>query len=248
VTEPSQESRLPRGALIVVAVGLLACVAAALLTTDRGSGEATQLEWEQKQPLPASKPAAVPGGSGEKMRLTGGGLRATGSNASGYELYRAATVLKIDAGAPVGSSRILCSMKAPGGTEVAQTPGSRASYPRSSEELGEQPVPEVALVEFASHGNELGVVEFGDVFKEFANEKGINLEWPKYQIGVERWNWFLPPGTPSHPLELGFGAIWRTTKVPAAHISCTLTTSAGTATVHTAGALPGRAEPIAEEE
>ena len=39
----------PRGALIVVAVGLLACVAAALLSTDKASGEAAQLEWVQKK-------------------------------------------------------------------------------------------------------------------------------------------------------------------------------------------------------
>jgi hypothetical protein len=44
VSEPAKESRPPRGALIVIAIGLLACVAAALLTTDKGSGEAANLE------------------------------------------------------------------------------------------------------------------------------------------------------------------------------------------------------------
>jgi len=214
----------------VIAVGLLACVAAALLTTDKSSGSAAQLEWVQKGPLADSKAVAVPGGGG-RMRLTEAGIRATGTNVSGYELYRATAVLRIDAGSRIGGARIHCSVRGPGGAEVAQTPGSRASYPRSSEELIKQGVPENVLVEFTSHGTNLAVVEFGDAFESFANERGIKLEWPAYKVGRERWEWFLPPGPPSEPLELGFGSIWKTTAVPAAQIACTLTTSAGSATV-----------------
>jgi hypothetical protein len=245
MTEDPQDTRPPRGALIVVAVGLLACVAAALLTTDKSSGSAAQLEWVQKIPFADSKAVAVPGGGGQ-MRLTEAGIRATGTNVSGYELYRATAVLRIDAGSPVGGARILCAMRAPGGTEVAQTPGSRASYPRSSDKLIKQGVPEVVLAEFSSHGANLAVVEFGDAFESFANEPGIKLEWPTYHIGNERWEWFLPPGPPSETLALGLGSVWKTTAVPAAHIACTLTTSAGSATVRTGGALTKRSEPIAE--
>ncbi len=251
MTAPPQDSRPPRGALIVIAVGLLACLAAALLTTDKSSGSAAQLEWLQKTPLPDSRAVAVPGGT-EEMRLTEAGIRATGVNVSGYGLYRAAAVLRIEAGAPVGGARILCSMQAPGGSEVAQTPGSRASYPRSSEELIKQGVTDTVLVEFSSHGTDLAVLEFGDAFEigpkreSFANERGIKLEWPPYTTGLERWEWFLPPGPPSEPLELGFASVWRTSKIPAAKIACTIATSAGSATVRTAGALSKRSEPIAE--
>ncbi len=229
----------------MIAIGLLACVAAALLTTERGEGSAAQLEWVEKTPLPDSKAVAVPGGKGQ-VRLTEAGIRASGTNVSGYELFRSAAILKIDAGSPVGSARILCSMRAPGGAEVAQTPGSRASYPRSSEELLEQPVPENALVEFSSHGTDLAVVKFEDAFASFGEEPGIKVEWPDYKVGYEQWEWFLPPGPPSKPLELGFASIWRTTAVPAVKISCTLKTSAGSATVKTAGALVKKSEPIAE--
>jgi hypothetical protein len=253
VSEAPLDNGVPRGALIVVAVGLLACVAAALLATDKSSGAAAQLEWVQEKPLPDSRPVSVPGGGGQ-MRLTEAGIRATGTNTSGYSLYRVAAVLRIDAGAPVGGARILCSMRAPGRTEVAQTPGSRASYPRSSEELIKQGVTDNVLVEFASNGTDLAVVEFGDVFEigangeSFADERGIKLEWPAYRVGREQWEWFLPPGPPAQPLELGFASIWRTTAIPAAKIACTLTASAGEATVRTAGALPERSEPINEDE
>lgn len=241
-----QDDRPPRGALIVVAIGLIACVVAALASTDKGSGEAANLEWVQSGTGSDSKTVAVPGGKGT-MQLTETHIRATGTNVSGYSLYRSAATLTIDAGAPVGSSRIVCSSKAPEGGEVARTPKSRASYPRSSEELSEQSVPEVVLVEFASHGSSLAVVNFEDLFEEgFASEKGIKVEWPLYRTGDERWEWFLPPGPPREELELPFATVWKTTRIPRVRIACTLTTSAGKATVRTAGALPERSPPIAE--
>ena len=229
----------------MIVIGLLACVAAALLTTDTGEGSAAPLEWLEKTPLPDSKAVPAPGGGGQ-IRLTEAGIRASGTNVSGYELFRSAAILKIDAGSPVGSARILCSMRAPGGTEVAQTRGSRASYPRSSEELLEQPVPESAVVEFSSHGADLADVEFEDAFESFGEEPGIKVEWPGYKVGDEQWEWFLPPGPPAKPLELGFASIWRTTSIPAVKVSCTLKTSAGSATVKTAGALTKKSEAIAE--
>lgn len=239
---------MPRGALLVVAVGLLACLAAAVLSTDKSSGSATDLEWVQKAPLPDSKAVPVPGSGGE-MRLTEAGIRATGTNVSGYSLYRVAAMLEIDAGSPVGGGRIRCAIQAPRDTEVAQTPGSRASYPRSSEDLFAQEVPEVMLAEFSSHGAALAVLEFEDLFAAgFSSERGLKVEWPPYQIGKERWEWFLPPGQPEKRLELPFASVWKTTAIPSAKIACTLTTSAGEATVKTAGALPKRSEAINEDE
>jgi len=243
--DESRDSRPPRGALIVIAIGLLATVAAAALANENLSGDAAQLEWVQLQEVPDSKPVAVPGGSGE-MRLTGAGLRATGINVSGYSLFRSAAVLRIDAGAPVGGARILCAMRAPGGTEVAQTPDLRASYPRSSDDLIDQPSYEVSLVEFASKGTGLAVVEIEDLPDEFATEQGIKLEWPTYKVGVERWRWFLPPGPPAEELVLPFATIWRATKLPGIEISCMVTTSAGSATVETAGELRKLPGPLDE--
>jgi hypothetical protein len=249
VTEAPPDSRPPRGALIVIAVGLLACLAAALLATDKSSGSAADLEWVQKVPLPDSKPAPVPGGGGQQMRLAEAGIRATGTNVSGYSLYRVAATLEIDAGAPVGSGRIRCAIQAPGGTEVAQTPGSRASYPRSSEDLFAQEVPEVVLAEFSAQGAGLAVLEFEDLFADgFSSQRGLKVEWPTYQVGKERWEWFLPSGQPQKTLELPFASVWKTTAIPSAKIACTLTTSAGEATVKTAGALPRRSAAINEDE
>ncbi len=247
MNEAQPDTRPPRGALIVVAVGLFACLAAALLATDKSSGAAADLEWAQKQPLPDSPAVPVPGGKGE-MQLTDAGIRATGTNVSGYSLYRVAALLTIDADSPIGGGRILCSIKAPRDTEVAQTPGSRASYPRSSEDLFAQEVPEVVLAEFSSRGAGLAVLEFEDLFGDgFSSERGLKVEWPEYKVGEEGWEWFLPPGRPSVDLELPFASLWKTTAVPSAKIACMLATSAGEATVRTAGALPKRSKPIDED-
>jgi hypothetical protein len=239
--------RVPRGALAVVAVGLVATLAAALLANENLSGEAAALEWVQVKELPDSKPVEVPGGGGQ-MQLTQARIHATGVNASGYSLFSSAAVLRIDAGAPVGSARIQCATRAPGETEIAQTPNLRATYPRSSEtNLAEQEVPESGVqVEFSSHGTGLAEVELEGLPGQFASEPGIKLEWPPYKIGVERWRWFLPPGPPKAELVLPMATVWRTTKIPSTEISCTLTTSAGTASVRTAGALDKLTEPIAE--
>jgi hypothetical protein len=248
VSDPAQDSRMPRGALIVVAVGLFACVAAALLTSGKGSGEAANLEWVQTAPIPDSKPVDVPGGKG-MMELTDGGIRATGTNVSGYSLFRVASTLRIDAGSPVGSGRIVCSVKTRQGTEIAQTSGGlRATYPRSSEGLYTQEVPEVLLLNFSSHGDELAVVEVEDLPDRFTTERGVKLEWPRYEVGTEHLQYFLPAGKPKQDLELPFDTVWKTTAIPAARIACTLTTCAGKTTVRTAGALKKVSPPINEQE
>jgi hypothetical protein len=246
--ESSADSNIPRGALVVVAIGLLACVVAAVASTDKSSGSSAEVEWVQEKPLPDSRSVTVPGGKG-RMQLVEAGLRATGVNEGGYSLYRTAAVLRIDAGSPLGSARILCSIKAPKGAEVAQTPGSRASYPRSSEDLFHQEVPEVVLAQFSSQGAELGVLEFGDLFGNgFSSERDLKVEWPEYKVGEERWEWFLPPGKPKQDLVLPFASVWKTTAIPAASISCEITTGAGKASVATSGALDKRSEPITEDD
>jgi hypothetical protein len=245
---PRNDDRVPRGAIAVVVVGLVATVAAALLANENLSGEAAALEWLQSRPIPDSRPVDVPGGSGQRMQLTRGHLRATGVNVSDYSLFSSGMVLRIDPEAPIGSARIECAQRARGGAEVAQTPGLRASYPRSSEtNLAEQELPQSGVqVEFSSHGTYAAEVMLESLPQLAANEPGIKLEWPTYHIGVERWHWFLPPGAPRVGLALPFVSVWRTQKVPAVVISCTLETSAGTATVQTGAALGRISEPIAE--
>lgn len=227
----------PRGALIVIAIGLLATVAAALLSTDKLIG-VTTLEWVEEADMPDSKVAEIPGGG--QMRLTQGLIRATEPNVSEYTLYQASALLTIDAGSAIGQARLRCKIAVPKRTIVAKTPKSRASYPRSSDELSEQEAPENGLVEFSSHNTDLALVELGDALgKRYTREKGIVVEWAPFRIGQQVWQWGLPSGRPAEDLTLPFASIWRTTIRPAAGISCTIENSGGSATVSTAGSLSG---------
>jgi hypothetical protein len=242
-----EDDKPPRGALVVVAIGLIACVVAALAATGKGEGEAAQLEWVQSGSASDSKTSAVPGGQGE-MQLIDTHIRATGANVSGYSLFSAGSTLKVSAGAPIGGARILCSVKARQGTEIAQSAGGlRGTYPRSSEAgIYNQEVPETVLMDFSSHNSELAVLEVLDRPQRFTTEQGVKLEWPEYQVGKERLKYFIA-GKPKQDLELPFFTVWKSTKVPTAGIGCTLETSAGRSTVTTQVALMKRSPPIDEE-
>jgi hypothetical protein len=96
MSEAPPDNRIPRGALIVVAVGLVACVVAALLATNGPAGDAAHLEWVQEGPIADSKPAAIPGGG--EMRLTEGGMKATGTNVSGSTPARRSAAAASSAG------------------------------------------------------------------------------------------------------------------------------------------------------
>jgi hypothetical protein len=247
VSDAPPDSRPPRGALIVVAVGLLACVAAALLATSPGEGQAAQLEWVKQAPIPDSAPVEVPGGGGE-MQLVDGEIKATGSNFSGYALFVVESTLRIDGGSPVGDGRVLCSVAARGRAEIAQSAnGLRATYPRSSEAgIFSQDVPETLLIDFSARGGAVVLLE-PDQFPGFTTERGVKLEWPEYEEGTENLKYFIAGGKPKRDLVLPFYTIWKTTSPPAASISCTLTTGAGEATVRTAGKLAAFPPPIDEE-
>jgi hypothetical protein len=243
----AQDSRPPRGALIVVVVGLIACLVAALASTGKGEGEAASLEWVQASDGADSKVVAVPGARGE-MQLADTHIRATGTNVSGYSLYIVSSTFTVSAGSPIGGGRILCAVTAPRGTEVAQSAGGlRGTYPRSSEDgIFSQEVPETVLMDFSSHGGELASLEVPDRPRSFTTERGVKLEWPEYEVGTERLQYSIA-GKPEKDLVLPFFTVWKTTDVPSAKIGCTVKTSAGTATARTRAALAEHTPPIDEE-
>ncbi|HET8814070.1 MAG TPA: hypothetical protein VFM51_03860 [Solirubrobacterales bacterium] len=243
----TQDKRPPRGALIVVAVGLVACVVAALAATGKGEGEAAPLEWVQAGEGPDSGVVSIPGGNGE-MRLTDTRIRATGTNFSGYSLFIVGTRLTVSAGSLIADGRVLCAVKARKGTEIGQSGGDlRGTYPRSSDAgIYSQEVPDTVLMQFSARGAEMASLEVPDRPQSFTTEKGVKLEWPEYRVGEERLK-YLITGNPKQELVLPFFTVWKTTDIPSAKLRCTLETSAGTSTVRTEVALAKRSPPIDEE-
>ncbi|MBS1895022.1 MAG: hypothetical protein JST59_27295 [Actinobacteria bacterium] len=251
-SEVPADERIPRGAIIVVAIGLLATILAAVLSnTGSNSGEAAHLEFVQKAKIPDSKPVNVPGSKNLKMQLVGGTIKATGTNVAGYSLYRVLSTVKIDKDARIGGE-MLCSMHGLGtGTLVAQSSGGlRMLYPRSSEQgVSGQEIPETVLAKFASHGHLLAVLEevTEDMPESFTTIQGVKVGWPEYEEGTEHILYHLPHGKAPATVELPFYTVWKSKKRPAAQIACTLETKLGKATVETEGSLPHVSPPIDEE-
>jgi hypothetical protein len=220
----------------VIAVGLVASVAAALLATDESGGSSVQVEWAARAALPDSKSAAIPDGG--SMRLADAGLRATEGNIAGERVFRVAAVLRIEARSAVGQARVRCRMRG-GGAELGRSFDSRSAYPRSTGEysLTKQEVPERVAVKFHSSGAEYASLEMGDAFEAFTDLRGVLASWEPHRTASQAWQWSLPEGRPQKPLALGLASFWRTTKPPATSISCTLENAAGSATVSTGGSL-----------
>jgi hypothetical protein len=231
--EAGRQTRPPRGALAVVLVGLLATAAAARLSTEGPLGS-TSLSWLERAALPASRPAALPGGG--EMRLARAAISATEANGSGYRLYRVVATLRIGPGASPKRGLVRCTVQVPAVRAlIAHTPETRAAYPLPSTELSLQLVPGQASIEFSSAGAELARVGLGDAFRTFVNRPGVVVEWEPFEVGWQGWEWRLPPRRFHRRLRLSFASIWRTSGTPAARIAC----RTGSASVTAAGTLPG---------
>jgi hypothetical protein len=232
-----KENRPPRGALAVVAVGLIATVAAAWLSTDETGGSSVEIEWVAQAPLPDSPPAAIPGGG--SMRLEDGGLRATEENINAEKIYRATSVLQIEAGSAVGQARVNCLMSGGPGAELGRTVNSRGAFPRSSGEynLTKQEVPGSVGIRLPIQGAEFASLEMEDAFETFTDLPGVVVSWMPVQTNSQEWQWGLPEGRPSEPLTLGFAGFWRTAGQASIGVACSLETDGGRAAVRTAGDL-----------
>ncbi len=231
------ESRPPRGALVVIAIGLIATLAAALLTTDEAGGSSAEIEWTAHAQLPDSSMVAIPGGG--SMRLQDGGMRASEGNIEGERIYRVTSVLRLEAGSAVGQARVRCRMTGGKGAELGRTVNSRAAFPRSSGEynLTKQEVPGSVGVRLPIHGAEFASLELEDAFEVFTELPGVVVSWMPHSTDSQEWQWGLPEGRLQQPLELGLASFWRTGSDLEAQVSCTVETGAGRATVRTAGEL-----------
>lgn len=232
----SADTRPPRGALIVIAVGLLATAVAAIASTDKSGGSWVEVEWAARGALPDSRPAQLPGGG--SMRLRDAGLRVTEENISGEKVFRLAAVLEIGAGSAVGQARVGCTMTGDG-AELARTGDNRGAFPRSTSEesLTKQDVPDRVGLKFHISGGEYASLELGDAFDAYTDLRGVVGTWEEHKPSSMGWQWGLPKGRPEQPVTLGFASFWKTTRAPSGSVACTVENAVGAATVRTAGSL-----------
>jgi hypothetical protein len=228
------QDSVPKGAIAVVAVGLLLSAVAALLTVDEDEG-GERLEWELSAEIPDS--GAVPLRPAGSLEIIDGGIESTRENASGYSLFRVAGSAVLDLGEFDGRAELRCTVRVPPRSVLARTPGKRAAYPLPSEDLLSQAVPEVSVVRFNAKGGDLVGVDVEDAFEQFTNADAVKVEWAPYRQGQQTWDWVLEPTERTEPARLAFMTMWRTTESAGARIACSATAGRQTSRAATSGSV-----------
>lgn len=212
------QNRIPRGALVVVAVGLIATLGVLALDVV-GGGTSAELEWTTMEKVETPPKAKVGPGSVSMDRTT---ISAIGQNGGGSSLYRIAGAITVDSGGEKTPVRIRCDIESldPEST-IARTPKRRAAWPRPSEELQAQAVPDSAVVKFNAVGNDVLGLPMRDVVRRYTNTLESSLvDWDGFEERTQNWVWDMKDGTGPSPAVLGYVVIFKTETKPDASLQC----------------------------
>ena len=207
---------IPRGAVITVAVGLILSLVA--LAANRTDWEASaDLEWVTVEEVEAPPPAGLDGGGTIELARTT--LSALPATERGDLLFRISGVLVINRkGGPV---RARCDVAASPPAEIARTPRKRAAWPRPSEDLRLQEVPELMVIDFSTDGADLLGLPIRDSFRRYSDTASlVTVDWDGFAERRQNWVWVLPEGSGPGPATLGFSVVFKTYRRPVATILC----------------------------
>lgn len=226
--------KLPRGANLVIAVGLALSVLSHLLETETTGAD--EINYEADRVIPSASRATAAG----KLQITDAQIATTRANASGagYRLFRVAAVFRIAPPPSAAARAARCTIRVPGSAIVARTPHRRASYPRPSDpfQLAEQPVPAAVVIEFSSRGKARVAAELDDALGRFIHGGHAALEWGEYRPAAQTWLWKLQ-ARPGAAVSLGFASYWRSQQEQEARIACSARSGAGNGQVRASGTL-----------
>jgi hypothetical protein len=228
--ESREIAGVPRGAIVVIVVGLLACVATALLTVGESSG-GESLSWDVSGRIPDSAPGP--------LQITDAAIASTRPNASNYRLFRISGTVNADLASFSGAVPVRCTVEAGKRSVLGRTPGKRASYPLPSNDLATQSVPDQSIVRFNAKGTDIVGVPVSDAFTDYTNANDAKVDWAHYKPGRQTWNWLLRPAKRSEPVTLSFATMWRTTTDPEGKIACSAQAGSRKLSAKTAGKLGG---------
>ena len=109
-------------------------------------------------------------------------------------------------------------------SRIAQTPGARAAWPRPSDELQAQEVPEASVAIFKARGADALFLPIRDVFRRFTDSAAPTVvDWDEYEERNQSIIWDMPEGTGAGAATLGYSVIFRTLDRPEAVIRCSAT-------------------------
>jgi hypothetical protein len=176
----------PRGAVIVVAVGLLVTIAAIGLSKDAGgSGEDVGLENEQT--FADSPTVTLPGGGNAK--IVDGAVSDSAANDLSQRVYRIEASLRVRAGTPFAIDRIRCQLTYPPGVDLGISDGRAAAFPRPLEDTADDAIKEAASVEFDTSESSKAAVPLRNKFFKYVVGGNPSVSWPSLAEGQNAWLW-----------------------------------------------------------
>ncbi len=223
-SEPNREhgnsnGRFPRGAIATVIVGLMATLAVIAFDITKGGGTAVEIGWDTVEAV--QTPEARELGSSGSFALARTSIAAIAPIESGDLLFRIAGVVSVDSGGQAKPTVVRCDITSPAkGSRIAQTPGARAAWPRPSDELQAQEVPEASVAIFKARGADALFLPIRDVFRRFTDSAAPTVvDWDEYEERNQSMIWDMPEGTGPGAATLGYSVIFRTLDRPRAEFA-----------------------------
>lgn len=228
------DSPPPRGAVVVVAVGLLVSVAAVLLSRDPG-GVGEDVPFKAEDELSDSRPVEL--GDRGSVRIVDGVVSTTADNDFGERLYKVEASATSRAGADDELSSVRCQFKFPEDVHIGQSDGRRAAFPRPLADTADDAIKEGAAVEFETDDAAQAGIVLRDAFFKYVIGGDPSVNWPNLAEGQHVWLWRYEDPVPNTRTNFAFVLVAEGGEdVP---LLCTAETVAGErATARTTVKLP----------
>jgi len=176
----------PRGAVIVVAVGLLVTFAAIALSKDPGgSGEDVSLNDEKT--FVDSPTVTLPGGGNAK--IVDGAVTNSDSNDLSQRIYRIEASLRARAGGADRIDLVRCQLTYPKGVELGISENRDAAFPRPLEDTADDAIKEATTVEFDTEDSSKAAVDLRNQFFKYVIGGNPSVSWPSLAKGQNTWLW-----------------------------------------------------------
>ena len=213
-----RDNRIPRPAIAVVIVGVLASLAIYGLSFLPGEGS-LEIDWDTTQAIESPPAREVGNGSFGISRTS---LSAIAPNEDGLLLYRVAGVVQVDSGGRK-PTRVRCDVfsRVNGDTRMARSTRLRAAWPKPSDDLILQDVPETSFVKYRTGDSRKIDLPIRDVLRRYVDVSArVTVDWDGYTEDDQNWIWRMTEGTGAGTATLPWVVIFESETRPKGSIEC----------------------------
>lgn len=196
----------PRGAVIVVAIGLLVTFAAIALSKDPG-GSGEDVSYESDATFADSPTMALPDGGNSK--IVDGVISSTANNDVRQRLYRIEASLRARAGKGGRIDAVRCQLTYPKGVALGISDGRDAAFPRPLEDTSDDAIKEATDVEFDTEDSSKAAVALRNAFFKYVIGGNPSVSWPTLAEGQNTWLWRYSKPVPQTRVNFAVLAISR---------------------------------------